>query len=282
MEKIKKTLISVGIFFAAQLIVSLIFVIAGMSHGLDITTAVNSSLGMALLISDLLVIAILLLIKYCRFKELFQKVPADVLLICIVFALCGMYAVEMLSSTVDIPNKLEEQFQAMAGTVSGFLGICIIGPIMEEIIMRRIILREMEAATKSMWLGIIISSALFAIIHINPIQVVFAMPAGIFLGWVYCKTGSLLVPICIHIINNTISFITMSIGTETEIGLDSTLGKILLIAFIAVSAVSGFWIARYYAKLKKQQEVQEATVTEPATPEDTAPDTLEEEKNNEE
>ena len=148
--------------------------------------------------------------------------------------------------------------------------------------MRRIILREMEAATKSMWLGIIISSALFAIIHINPIQVVFAMPAGIFLGWVYCKTGSLLVPSCIHIINNTISFITMSIGTETEIGLDSTLGKILLIAFIAVSAVSGFWIARYYAKLKKQQELQEATVTEPATPEDTAPDTLEEEKNNEE
>lgn len=282
MEKIKKTLISVGIFFAAQLIVSLIFVIAGMSHGLDITTAVNSSLGMALLISDLLVIAILLLIKYCRFKELFQKVPADVLLICIVFALCGMYAVEMLSSTVDIPNKLEEQFQAMAGTISGFLGICIVGPIMEEILMRRIILREMEAATKSMWLGIIISSALFAIIHINPIQVVFAMPAGIFLGWVYCKTGSLLVPICIHIINNTISFITMSIGTETEIGLDSTLGKILLIAFIAVSAVSGFWIARYYAKLKKQQELQEATVTEPATPEDTAPDTLEEEKNNEE
>ena len=259
MEKIKRTLISVGIFFVAQLVVSLIFLISGMAQGMDINTAVNSSLGMVLLISDFLVILILLIIKYCSFKELFQKVPADVLLICIAFAMCGMFAVELLSSAVDIPNRLEEQFQAMAGTVSGFLGICIVGPIMEEILMRRIILREMEAATKSMWLGIIISSALFAIIHINPIQVVFAMPAGIFLGWVYCKTGSLLVPICIHIINNTISFMMLSIGADIDITIKSTLGVVLFIVFAVISAASAFWIARYYAKLKKEQESQEIT-----------------------
>ena len=118
--------------------------------------------------------------------------------------------------------------------------------------MRRVILKEMEKLTKSMWWGIIISSALFAIIHINPIQVVFAMPAGIFLGWLYCKTGSLLVPICIHILNNTISFITLSIGSDSDITLNSTLGVILFTAFIAVSAISGIWIVRYYNKLKLQ------------------------------
>lgn len=244
MEKIKRTLISIGIFFAAQIVVSTIFLIAGMVQGMDIQTALNSTLGIALVISDLLVILILLVLKYYKFKELFQKVPVDKFLISIVFALCGMYAVELLSTTVNIPNKLEEQFQAMAGTVSGFLGICIIGPIMEEIIMRRVILKEMAHVTKSMWWGIIISSALFAIIHINPIQVVFAMPAGIFLGWVYCKTGSLLVPICIHIINNTISFITLSIGSDYELTMHSTLGVILFFVFAAVSAVAGIWIAR--------------------------------------
>ena len=170
--------------------------------------------------------------------------PADILLISIVFALSGMFAVELLSTTVDIPNKLEEQFQAMAGTISGFLGICIVGPIMEEIIMRRVILKEMEKLTKSMWWGIIISSALFAIIHINPIQVVFAMPAGIFLGWLYCKTGSLLVPICIHILNNTLSFIMMSLGIDSNITLNSTLGVVLFMVFVAVSAAAGIWIAR--------------------------------------
>lgn len=252
MEKIKRTLVSIGLFVAAQILVSVIFLIAGVAQGMDMQTAVNSTLGPVLLVSDFLVIVILLAIKYCSFKELFQKVPADVLLISIVFALCGMFAVELLSTTVDIPNKLEEQFQAMAGTISGFLGMCIVGPIMEEIIMRRVILKEMEKLTKSMWWGIIISSALFAIIHINPIQVVFAMPAGIFLGWLYCKTGSLLVPICIHILNNTISFITLSIGSDSDITLNSTLGVILFIAFIAVSAISGIWIVRYYNKLNLQ------------------------------
>ena len=248
MEKIKRTLVSIGIFVVTQIVVTAIFMIAGIAHGMDMNTAVNSTLGPALLISDLLVIIILLILKYCSFKELFKTVPADVLLISVVFALCGMFAVDILSSAFNIPNNLEEQFKAMSGTVTGFLGICIVGPVMEEIIMRRVILKEMEKATKSMWLGIIISSALFAIIHINPIQVVFAMPAGIFLGWLYCKTGSLLVPICIHILNNTISFITMNIGSDSEITLNSTLGVILFLVLILVSAISGIWIVRYYSK----------------------------------
>jgi membrane protease YdiL (CAAX protease family) len=167
-----------------------------------------------------------------------------------------------VSSQFDIPNNLEELFQSLAGTVSGFLGVCIVGPIMEEMIMRRVILKEMAKATKSMWWGIIISSALFAIIHGNPIQIVFAMPAGIFLGWVYCKTGSLLVPICIHIINNTVSFLLMSAGIESNLSLNSTLGMILFISFVLISTVSCIWIVRYYAKIKKEQELQQAAVVE--------------------
>ena len=262
--KIKRTLVSIGVFFAAQLLVTLLFLIAGMVQGMSMMDAMTNTMGPALLISDFLVIVILLLLKYCSIRELFKKVPADVLFISIVFAMSGMYAVELVSSQFEIPNTLEEQFQAMAGTLTGFLGIGIVGPIMEEMIMRRVILKEMAKATKSMWWGIIISSALFAIIHINPIQIVFAMPAGIFLGWIYCKTGSLLVPICIHIINNTISFVLMSVGTEGEgeFSLNSTLGVILLISFTLICVVSCIWINRYYAKIKKEQELQKAAAVE--------------------
>ena len=260
--KIKRTLVSIGVFFAAQLLVSLIFLIAGMIQGMGVMEAMTATMAPALLISDFLVIVILLLLKYCSIKELFKKVPADVLLISIVFAMSGMYAIELVSSQFEIPNTLEDQFQAMAGTITGFLAIGIVGPIMEEIIMRRVILKEMAKATKSMWWGIIISSALFAIIHVNPIQVVFAMPAGMFLGWIYCKTGSLLVPICIHIINNSISFVLMSVGAEGDLSLNSTLGVILLISFVLICVVSCIWIVRYYAKLKKEQELQQAAVAE--------------------
>lgn len=260
--KIKRTLVSIGIYLAAQILITIIFLIAGIVQGMDMNNAIYAVAGPALLVSDFLVIVVLLLLKYCSIKELFKKVPADVLLISIVFAMTGMYAVELVASQFDIPNNLEELFQSLAGTVSGFLGVCIVGPIMEEIIMRRVILKEMAKATKSMWWGIIISSALFAIIHGNPIQIVFAMPAGIFLGWVYCKTGSLLVPICIHIINNTISFLLMSTGIESNLSLNSTLGMTLFISFVLISTVSCIWIIRYYAKIKKEQELQQAAVVE--------------------
>ena len=260
--KIKRTLVSIGIYLVAQILIMIIFLFAGIVQGMDMENAIYAVAGPALLVSDFLVIVVLLLLKYCSIKELFKRVPAHVLLISIIFAMTGMYAVEFVSSQFDIPNNLEELFQSMAGTVSGFLGICIVGPIMEEMIMRRVILKEMAKATKSMWWGIIISSALFAIIHGNPIQIVFAMPAGIFLGWLYCKTGSLLVPICIHIINNTVSFILMSINTDVDLELNSTLGKILLISFILISAVACIWINRYYARLKKEQELLQAAASE--------------------
>ena len=260
--KIKRTLVSIGIYLVAQILITIIFLIAGIVQGMDMKNALYEVAGPALLVSDFLVIVVLLLLKYCSIKELFKRVPAHVLLISIIFAMTGMYAVELVSSQFDIPNNLEELFQSLAGTVSGFLGVCIVGPIMEEMIMRRVILKEMAKATKSMWWGIIISSALFAIIHGNPIQIVFAMPAGIFLGWVYCKTGSLLVPICIHIINNTVSFLLMSAGIESNLSLNSTLGMILFISFVLISTVSCIWIVRYYAKIKKEQELQQAAQAE--------------------
>ena len=64
MEKIKRTLVSIGVFIAAQILVSVIFIIAAMTQGMDMPTAVNSTLGIVLVVSDLLVIVILLAIKY--------------------------------------------------------------------------------------------------------------------------------------------------------------------------------------------------------------------------
>lgn len=238
----KKTLTTIGIWIAAQLVITLIFMIAAMAQGKDFM----SVMAPALLVSDFAVIVILLLIKYCGLKELYKTVPSDIFLISMIFGICAIFAVDLVSSTVDIPNVLEEQFKEMAKTVTGFLGICIIGPIMEEIMMRRIILKEMEKLTKSMWWGIIISAALFSVIHVNPIQVVFAMPAGIILGWLYCKTGSLLVPICLHMLNNTISFISMRIGSESEISIKSTLGTVLFIVFALITVLSVIWINRRY------------------------------------
>lgn len=257
MRKIRRTVTTLAVWFGTQVLISLIGVIAALIKG----EAVTSILAPALLISDFIVIVVLLILRYCRFKELFKTVPADLFLISVVMGMCAMFAVDLLAQPIQLPNILEDQFQIMTQSWSGFLGMCIIGPIMEEMMMRRVILKEMRKLTHSMWWGIIISAAIFSVIHVNPIQVVFAMPAGIVLGWLYCKTGSLLVPICIHILNNSISFITMRIGSDSEIELASPLGMLLLTATILVTVGTTIWLVRYFAR-SNQADIQKEPVAQ--------------------
>lgn len=251
MRKIRKTVITLAVWFGIQVLVSLIGVFAALIKG----EAVTSILAPALLVSDFVVIVVLLILRYCRFKDLFKTIPADVFLISVAMGLCTMFAVDLLAQPIDLPNFLEEQFQQMSRSWTGFLGICIIGPIMEEMMMRRVILKEMRKLTHSMWWGIIISAAIFSVIHVNPVQVVFAMPAGIVLGWLYCKTGTLLVPICIHILNNSFSFITMRMESETEIELSSPIGMLLLTVALLVSIGTTVWLVRYFAR-SNQADIQ--------------------------
>ncbi|MCF0184073.1 MAG: CPBP family intramembrane metalloprotease, partial [Bacteroidaceae bacterium] len=44
---------------------------------------------------------------------------------------------------------------------------------------------------------------LFAGVHVNPVQVVFATFMGLLLGWIYLRTGSLWPCIALHIANNS-------------------------------------------------------------------------------
>jgi len=258
MGKIRQTLITLGIWIGIQLIVTVIFMIAGLAQGADMNTLINSIMAPALLVSDALVVILLIAIRFCKFKELFQKIPGDVFLVTMIFGLCTMFAVDMLAEPMNIPNVLEEQFSSMTKTLSGFLAICLIGPIMEEIMMRRIILTEMSKLTDSMWGGILISALMFAVIHLNPAQVVFALPAGIVLGWLYCKTRSLMVPICIHILNNTISFLTIKLDSGVEdsfrITITNTLGLVIFCVLVIISIGSLIWILKYYSDQAKAQE----------------------------
>lgn len=265
MGKIKKTLTTIGIWLAAQLTVTTIFVIATLILKGDF----NSMLAPALLVSDTITIIILFILKYCKVKELFQTAPQNVFLISMIMGFCSLFAVDLLAQPLDIPDIMEQQFKDMSKSLWGLFAICIIGPISEEIMMRRVILTEIKEATGSVWWGIIISAALFAIIHVNPIQVIFAMPAGIVLGWLYCKTGRLLVPICVHILNNTFSFILMRTDTDFEIELKSTLGIILLSICILITLGSIVWMVKYYSGKDRVETGTDETINEePAIPEE--------------
>ena len=261
MEKIKKTLVTLGLWLGIQIIVLLTFKVVSIYNHTDF----NSMTAQMLLISDGLIAISLIILRYCKIREMFTLVPKKAFVLSLVMAISALFAFDMLFQVLDIPDIFEQQFLEMTKSWAGFIGICIVGPIMEEIMMRRVIMTEIAKATSHVWWGIIISAAIFSVIHGNPIQMVFALPAGIIFGWLYHKTGSLFVPICIHIINNTISFFAIKFNLDLQISLFDTLGTIIFLVLTVISIVSIILIHTFYSdNAQEEAAIQE----EPAVPEE--------------
>lgn len=73
----------------------------------------------------------------------------------------------------------------------------------EEILMRGFVLHGMS--TRGVWFGILITSALFSLMHANPVQTVHQFGLGVVLAIVVASTGSIWGAVLIHFFNNFIS-----------------------------------------------------------------------------
>ena len=82
------------------------------------------------------------------------------------------------------------------------LFVGVIGPIQEEL-FARLTLYQMIRAKSHFLVAAILSSLVFGLLHFGypePIKMLMAGLTGIFLCWTYEKTGSILVPIGIHVL----------------------------------------------------------------------------------
>lgn len=87
-----------------------------------------------------------------------------------------------------------------------FILMVIAAPVLEELIFRGIILEGLLKKYSPL-VSIIISSLLFGIAHFNPWQFVTGFLIGIFSGWVYYKSRSLMPSIIIHAAANFSGFL---------------------------------------------------------------------------
>ncbi|AWE07947.1 CPBP family intramembrane metalloprotease [Lysinibacillus sp. 2017] len=95
-----------------------------------------------------------------------------------------------------------------------FINICILAPIWEELFFRGVLLRRFTLKW-SPQKSIIISSLLFGIIHINPLNMLFAFGLGCVLGYAYLKTKSIIVPMLLHSFSNFLAFIQYCIANQS-------------------------------------------------------------------
>ena len=93
---------------------------------------------------------------------------------------------------------------------SSFLVVAIFAPIFEEWLCRGMVLRGLLTKMKPVW-AIVISALFFAVIHANPWQALNAFLIGLLMGYVYYKTGSLILTMIIHFVNNGTSVILSNV-----------------------------------------------------------------------
>ena len=118
-------------------------------------------------------------------------------------------SVPFLKQLYDLVN---DALKAMTGGPlwSSFLVTAIFAPFFEEWLCRGMILRGLLIKMKPAW-AIVISALFFALIHMNPWQALNAFIIGVVMGVLYYKTGSLLLTMLIHFINNGLAVIFSNI-----------------------------------------------------------------------
>jgi membrane protease YdiL (CAAX protease family) len=146
---------------------------------------------------------------------------------------------EALAQSGQSATEMMEQAMQMLNTPVGLLYICIIGPIIEEIIFRGAIMKSLERFGINF--SIIISALVFGLFHIFTVQAVFAFFMGIILGYIasrYSLKWSILAHILINSVATGVDYIR-SIGgydpiSETTQGTSFSIlaGAILLALFI--------------------------------------------------
>ena len=83
----------------------------------------------------------------------------------------------------------------------------VIGPIVEELIFRKLIIDRLSVFGDLT--AVLISSVAFGLFHGNLYQFFYAAGLGLVLGYIYTKTGNLLYPILMHMILNFIGSVAV-------------------------------------------------------------------------
>lgn len=86
--------------------------------------------------------------------------------------------------------------------------IAIMAPIVEEVLFRGF-LQNALAKYVPFWAAILLSSFLFAVVHLQPYAILGLMSLSLAFGYLYHRTGSLRTNIILHMANNAFALLVM-------------------------------------------------------------------------
>lgn len=112
----------------------------------------------------------------------------------------------LLTQVLPVPPDLYALFEdvTVGSGLVGFLTVAGLGPLVEELLFRGVILGGLLSHYRARW-AIAGSAALFGAVHLNPWQFVPAFAMGLLGGWLVMRTRSLWPSVALHMGYNALA-----------------------------------------------------------------------------
>ncbi len=138
----------------------------------------------------------------------FKSIPAIYYLILPIATLAIYFIIDPVVDLIPMPDFFKKMLEDLLDrhNVPTFIMLVIAAPVFEECLCRGIIL-DGFLGLYSPKKAIIWSALIFGVMHLNPWQFLPGATLGLFMGWIYYKTRSLVGVMLIHAVANGFSFI---------------------------------------------------------------------------
>lgn len=156
-----------------------------------------------------------------------------------------------MSPLVQMSEEYQNASDAFYGSSLGIelLGSAIVTPILEELLHRGVVFGRLRRRM-GMWASVILSALVFAVLHFNIVQFIYAFLLGVVFALIVEKTGRLSFAIVAHVVANAIAVIR----TETGV-LDSTVDGSVSAWLISVGlCMAGLGLCLVFIGSKKEEK----------------------------
>ncbi|MEG1448748.1 MAG: type II CAAX endopeptidase family protein [Oscillospiraceae bacterium] len=164
----------------------------------------------------------------------------------------GMYSSAAVSTVFSvfgiIPTAPDISFGSnIFRTLLLIVEICIIAPILEELVFRGIIMQSLRRFGDRF--ALVMSAIIFALIHLNFVQFPNALLMGLVMGYFVLRTNSLHVGIFMHAANNILSVLITIASEYIDIRYSSLTMNIVCGVYLVAGIVSFLVITKKYKNI---------------------------------
>lgn len=159
-----------------------------------------------------------------------------------------------LPANTTAMDRITQMFRSAPGISWLVLVLALgLGPgVGEEIWVRGHVLRSLEGRFRMRW-AIVVSAVIFALLHLDPAHMVFALPFGLVFGWLTIRTGSVLPgTICHAFVNSGVNLIRAialrdpGYVPDVEPGRVSVMEIAQFVGLVAAGLAAGLWLERRF------------------------------------